>query len=160
MKWSSLKGKGPRRFTVRKTDLLYKDMAFWLSPSGLHFLGNLFNSSSTHFLVVLFFWAVHGTEVCSIVFFLELLLGSLSTQLFFLVGLLLLLLSMTAFSYVGFLSLFWVRFFHALYLSYFPPSSFHEGLSSEQFAELRSVHLLAFSTRAYPLAFLSSVSPS
>ena len=80
---------------------------------------------------------------------------SLSTQLFFLVVLLLLLLSMSAFSYVGLLSLFWVRLFHAVFLSHLPPSSFLEGLSSEQFAELGSVHLLAFSARAFSLAFLS-----
>ena len=48
---------------------------------------------------------------------------------------------------------------HALYLSHPPPSSFLEGLSSEQFAELGSVHLLSFSARACSLAFLSSVSP-
>ena len=65
-----------------------------------------------------------------------------------------LLLSMTAFSYVGLLSLFWVWLFHAVLLSHFPPSSFPEGLSSEQFAELESVHLLAFSARACSLAFL------
>ena len=33
------------------------------------------------------------------------------------------------------------------------------GLSSEQFAELGSVHLLAFSARVCSLSFLSSVSP-
>ena len=61
---------------------------------------------------------------------------------------------MTAFSYVGLLSLFWVWLFHAVLLSHFPPSSFPEGLSSEQFAELESVHLLAFSARDCSLAFL------
>ena len=66
---------------------------------------------------------------------------------------------MIAFSYVGILSLFWVPLFHALYLNHLPPSSFLEGLSSEQFAELESVHLLAFSARACSLAFLSSGSP-
>ncbi len=40
-----------------------------------------------------------------------------------------------------------------------PPSSFLEGLFSEQFAELESVHLLAFWARACSLAFLSSGSP-
>ena len=80
-------------------------------------------------------------------------------QLFFLVVLLLLLLSMTAFSYVGLLSLFWLRLFHALYLSHLPPISFHERLSSQQFAELGSIHLLAFSAQASSLAFLSSLSP-
>ena len=52
-----------------------------------------------------------------------------------------------------------MRLFHALYLSHLPPSSFLERLSSEQFAELISVHLLAFSSRDCSLAFLSSVSP-
>ena len=45
------------------------------------------------------------------------------------------------------------------FLSHLPPRSFLEGLSSEQFAELGSVHLLAFSARACSLALLSSVSP-
>ena len=84
---------------------------------------------------------------------------SLSTQLFCLVVLLLLLLSMITFSYVGLLSLFWVLLFHCLYLSHLPPSSFLEGLSSGEFAELGSVHLLAFSSWACSLAFPSSVSP-
>ena len=66
---------------------------------------------------------------------------------------------MTAFSYVGLLSLFWLRLFHALYLSHLPPISFHERLSSQQFAELGSIHLLAFSAHASSLAFLSSLSP-
>ena len=52
-----------------------------------------------------------------------------------------------------------MRLFHALYLSHLPPSSFLEGLSSEQFAELESVQLLAFSARTCTLTFLSSVSP-
>ena len=39
------------------------------------------------------------------------------------------------------------------------PSYFHEELSSEQFAVLGSVHLLAFSARACSLAFLSSGYP-
>jgi len=52
-----------------------------------------------------------------------------------------------------------VRPFHALYLGHLPPSSFLDKLSSEQFAELKSVHLLAFSARACSLAFLSLVSP-
>ena len=67
----------------------------------------------------------------------------------------LLLLSITAYSYVGLLFLFWVRLFHTVFLSHLPPSSFLEGLSSEQFAELKSVHLLAFSGRACSLALLS-----
>ena len=66
---------------------------------------------------------------------------------------------MIAFSCVGFLSLFRVRLFHAVYLSHFPSSSFLGGLSSEQFAELRSVHLLAFLVRACSLAFPFSGSP-
>ena len=109
--------------------------------------------------MVLFCITFYTAPFSSKHFFWVLFVRSLSTQLFFLVGLLLLLLSMTAFSYVGLLSLFWVRPFHALYLSHLPPSSFLEGLSSDQFAELGSVHLLAFSARACSLAFLSSVSP-
>ena len=70
--------------------------------------------------------------------------------------LLLLLLNMTAFSYVGLLSLFLSVTFSPVFLSHLPPSSFLEGLSSGQFAELGSVHLLAFSARACTLAFLSS----
>ena len=101
--------------------------------------------------MVLFFIAFCTAPFCSKHFDLGLFLRSFSTQLFFLVVLLLLLLSMIAFSYVGLLSLFWVRLFHAV----FPPSSFLEWLSSEQFAELRSVHLLAFSAWARSLAFLS-----
>ena len=122
-------------------------------------IGNLLSSSCTHFLVVLFFLAFYAAPFSSKHFFLGLFVRSLSTQLFFLVVLLLLLLSMTAFAFVGLLSLFWVRLFHALYLSHLPPSSFLEGLSSEQFAELGSVRLLAFSARACSLAFLSSVFP-
>ena len=79
----------------------------------------------------------------------RLFVRSLSTQLIFLVFLFRLLPSMTAFSYVGFLSLFWVRLFflRRFFLSHLPPSIFLEGLSSEQFAELGSVQLLAFSVR-------------
>jgi len=114
----------------------------------LFFIGHLLRSSSSStqfFLVVLFFLAFYTVPFSSKRFFLilGLFLRSLSTQLFFLVVLLLLLLSMTAFYYVGLLSLFWVWLFHAFYLSHLPPSSFLEGLSSEQFAELRSVQLLA-----------------
>ena len=39
-----------------------------------------------------------------------------------------------------------MRLFHALYLGHLPPSSFLEELSSEQFAELGAIHLLAFSS--------------
>ena len=127
----------------------------------LFLLWNLLNSSSTQFLVGFFvlFLAFYTTPFSSKHFFLGLFARSWSTQLFFLVVLLLLLLSMNAFSYVGLLSLFWVRLFHALYLSHLPPSSFLDGLSSEQFAELKSIHLLAFSAHASSLAFLSSLSP-
>ena len=72
----------------------------------LFLIGNLLKSSSTQFLVVLFFLAFYTALFSSKHFFLWLFVRSLSTQLFFLVVLLLLLLSMTAFSYVGFLSLF------------------------------------------------------
>ena len=122
-------------------------------------IGNLLSSSCTKFLVVLFFIAFYTAPFSSKHFFLGLFVRSLSTQQFF-VMVLLLLLSMTAFSYVGLLFLFsWVRLFHALCLSHLPCSSFLEGLSSDQFAELGSVHLLAFSARACSLAFLFSVSP-
>ena len=109
--------------------------------------------------MVLFFIAFYTTPFSSKHFLLGRFVRSLSPQLFFLVVLLLLLLSMTAFSYVRLLSLFWVWLFHALYLSHLPPTHFLDGLSSELFAELGSVHLLAFSARASSLAFLSSVSP-
>ena len=119
------------------------------------FIRNLLSSSCTQFLAVLFFIAFYTDPFSSKHFFLGLFVRSFSTQLFFLVVLLFLLLSMSAFSYVGLLSLFWVQLFHAVCLSHLPPSSFLEGLSSEQFAELGSVHLLAFSARACSLAFLS-----
>ena len=117
------------------------------------FLRNLLNSSSTQ--CFLFFLAFYTAPFSSKHFFWGLFVRSLSTQLLFLVVLLLLLLSMIAFSYVGLLSLVWVWLFHAVFLSHFPPSSFVEGLSSEQFAQLESVHLLVFSGRACSLAFLS-----
>ena len=109
--------------------------------------------------MVLFFIAFYTAPFSSKHFLLGLFLRSLSTQLFFIVVLILLLLSMIAFSYVGLLSLLWVRHFYSLYLSHLPPSSFLEGLSSGQFAELGSVHLLAFSARACSLACLFSGSP-
>ena len=121
-----------------------------------HLIGHLLKSSPTQFLVVLFFIALYTSPFSSEHFFWGLSVRSLSTQLFCLVVLLLLPLSMTSFSYVGLLSLFWVRLFHALCLSHLPSSSFLEGLFSEQFAELGSVHLLAFSVRSCSLAFLSS----
>ena len=116
---------------------------------------NLLNSSSTHFLVVLFFLAFYTVPFPSKHSFVGLFVRSLFTQLFFVVVLLLWLHSMTAFSYVGLLSLFWMWLLHAVFLSHLPPSSFLVGMSSEQFAELESVHLLAFSARACSLAFLS-----
>ncbi len=118
-------------------------------------MGNLLSSSATQFLVVLFFIAFYTAPFSSKHFFLGLFVRSLFTQLFFLVVLLLLLLSMSAFSYVGLLSLFWVRLFHAVFPE--PPSTqlFSWVFSSEQFAELESVHLLAFWARARSLAFLS-----
>ena len=109
--------------------------------------------------MVLFFIAFYTAPFSSKHFLLGLFLRSLSTQLFFIVVLILLLLSMIAFSYVGLLSLLWVRHFYSLYLSHLPPSSFLEGLSSEQFAQLGSVHLLAFSPRACSLPCLTSRSP-
>ena len=122
-------------------------MTFWLSLVSFCFwIGNLLKSFSTQFLLVLF-------SLQNIFF------KSLSTRLLFLVSLLLLLLSMIAFSYVGLLSLLWAWPFHALCLGHLQPSSVLEGLSSEQFAELGSVQLSAFSARACSLSFLSSVSP-
>ena len=57
----------------------------------------------------------------------------------------------------------WVFFYRAFLLSGSVLSSTpyigRAALSSEQFAELGSVHLLAFSARACSLACLSSVSP-
>ena len=58
VEWSSLKGSGPRWFTVRKTDLLYKDVTFWLFLFlfiyfilvscfiSVYFIGNLLSSST------------------------------------------------------------------------------------------------------------------
>ena len=126
-----------------------------LTVSFVNLIENLLNTSSTQFWVVLFFLAFYTAPFSSKHFFLGLFLRSLSTQLFFLVVLLLLLLSMTAFSDAGLLSLFWVWPFHAVFLSHRPPRSFLDGLSCDQFAELESVHLLAFSARACSLAFLS-----
>ena len=157
MEWSSLKGRGPRWFTIKKTkkqtcftktwhfDCLF-GVFFSLFFFFFFFIGNLLSSSFTQFLVVLFFIAFYTALFCSKHFFLVLFLRSLSTQLFFLLVFLILLLSMTPFSYVGLLSLFWVRLFYALYLGHLPPSSFLEELSSEQFAELGAIHLLAFSS--------------
>ena len=105
--------------------------------------------------MVLFFISFYAAPFSWKHFFLGLFLRSLSTQLFFLVVLLLLLLNMTAFSYVGLLSLFLSVNFSPVFLSHLPPISFLEGLSSEQFAELESVQLLALSARACSLAFLA-----
>ena len=162
MEWSSLKGRGPRWFTVRKTTCFTKTWhfdsfsAFFIY---LFLIGNLLNSSSTQFLVVVFCLAFYTAPFSSKNFFLGLFVRSLSTQLFILEVVLLLLLSVTALTYVGLLSLFWVRPFHTLYLIHLPPRSFLEGLSSEQFAELGPVHFLAVSARACSLAFLPSASP-
>ena len=137
-------------FRILYISVLFKSLLFRAFLFGLC----LPNCSSTQFLVVLFFLAFYTAPFSSKHFLWGLFVRSLSTQLFFLVVLLLLLLSMTAFSYVELLSLFWVWLFQAVFLSHLAPSSFLEGLSSEQFAELESVHLLAFSARA-SLAFLS-----
>ena len=113
VEWSFLKGRSPQWFTGRKTEQLYKEMTFWLSPEGLLFIGNLFRSSSTQFLVVQFLWTVHGTVFCQNTSFLWLLLRSLSTQLFVIVVLLCLVHRMTAFCYEHiFWGLCWGRFFH------------------------------------------------
>ena len=117
-------------------------------------IGNVLNSSSIQFLVVLLFLAFYTAPISSKHFLLGLFHRALSTQLFFLEVLLLLLLSMTAFSYVRLLSLFRLWLFHAVFPSHIPPTSFLAGLFSEQFAELESVHLLAFWATACSLAFL------
>ena len=101
--------------------------------------------------MVLFFIAFYTAPFSSKHFNFVVVVRSLSTQLFFLAVLLLLVLSMTAFSFLSSECDFFTLFF----LSHLPPSSFLEWLSSEQFAELGSVQLLAFSARAYSLAFLS-----
>ena len=93
------------RPALQRRDIL---TVFLVSFLFLFFIGNLFSSSYTQFLVVLFFIAFYTGPFSSKHFFLGLFVKSLSHQLFFLVALLLLLLSMTAFSYVGLLSLFWV----------------------------------------------------
>ena len=157
MEWSSLNGRGPRWFTVRKTDLalqrrdiLTVSLVFCLFVCFVSFVflnifyRNFLRSSSTQFLVVLFFISFYTAPFSWKHFFSGFFVRCFSTQLFFLVVLLLLLLNMTAFSYVGLLSLFWVWLFHAVFLSHLPPISFLDGLSSEQFAELGSVQLLAF----------------
>ena len=121
------------------------------------FIANLLWSSSTQFVVVLFFRAFYTAPFSSkhfcfvFVLFVFCFVRSLSTQLFFLVVFLLLLLRKTAFSFFSSTCDFFTLFF----LSHLPPSSFLEWLSSEQFAELGSVQLLAFSARACSLAFLS-----
>ena len=150
------------RPALQRRDILTVFLVSFFILFFIFFIGNLL------FFFFFFFIAFYTVPFSSEHFFLGLFLISfllfyifraLSTQLVFIVVLLLLLLSMNAFSCVGFLSLFRVRLFHAVYLSHFPSSSFLGWLSSEQFAELRSVHLLAFSPRACSLAFLFSGSP-
>ena len=68
----------------------------------IFFKGILLRSSSTHFLVVLFFLAFRTALFSSKHFFLGLFVRSLSSQLLFLVVLLFLVLSVTAFSYENF----------------------------------------------------------
>ena len=127
-----------------------------LSSVFLFFIGNLLRSSSTQFLVVLFFIAFCTALFSSKHFRLELFVRSLFTQLFFLVVLFLLLLSMTAFSHVKApFSLLCVTFFFIFFFA--GPSSiqlFPYWFYSHQFAELGSIHRLAFSARACSLAFL------
>ena len=144
MEWSSLKGRGPRWFTVRKTTCFTKTWHFDCLFSVFYniYIWNLLNSSSTQFLVVLFFLPFYTAPFFLKPFFLALFVRFLSTQLFLLVVSNILLLSMSVFCYVGLLSLFWVWLFHTVFLSHLPPSSFLEGLSSEQFVEFESVHLL------------------
>ena len=95
----------------------------------------------------LFFIAFYTAPFSSKHFLLGLFVRSFSTQLFFLVVLILLLLNMIAFSYVAPFSPECDCFTLSLYLSHLPPSSFLAGLFSEQFVELGSIHLLAFSAQ-------------
>ena len=116
------------------------------------FIGNLLRSPSFHpVLSGSVLYSILYSSVLFKTFLIFVVVRSLSTQLFFLAVLLLLVLSMTAFSFLSSECDFFTLFF----LSHLPPSSFLEWLSSEQFAELGSVQLLAFSARAYSLAFLS-----
>ena len=148
------------RPALQRRDILTVSLVFWFFVCFLNiFYRNFLRSSSTQFLVVLFFISFYTAPFSWKHFFSGFFVRCFSTQLFFLVVLLLLLLNMTAFSYVGLLSLFWVWLFHAVFLSHLPPISFLDGLSSEQFAELESVHLLALSARACSLAFLSLAVP-
>ncbi len=91
------------RPALQRRDILTVSLMSFLS---FFLIGNLLNSSSTQFLVVLFFLAFYTAPFSSKHFFSGFFLRSLSTQLFFLVVFFLLLLSMTAFSYVALLSLF------------------------------------------------------
>ena len=103
--------------------------------------------------MVLFFIAFYAALFSSKHFHLELFVRSLFTQLFYLVVLFLLLLSMTAFSHVKApFSLVCVTFF--LFLFLLGRQLFPYWFYSHQFAELRSIHRLAFLARACSLAFL------
>ena len=148
------------RPALQRRDILTVSLVVCLFVCFLNiFYRNFLRSSSTQFWVVLFFISFYTAPFSWKHFFSGVFVRCFSTQLFFLVVLLLLLLNMTAFSYVGLLSFFWVWLFHAVFLSHLPPISFLDGLSSEQFAELESVHLLALSARACSLAFLSLAVP-
>jgi len=99
------------RPALQRRDILIISLVFFILFYFLFFffiffIGNLLRSSSTQFLVVLFFIAFYTAPFSSKHLFLGLFVRSLSTQLVFLVGLLLLLLSMAAFSDVRLLSLF------------------------------------------------------
>ena len=91
------------RPALQRRDILTVSLVSFFFFSFSFLIGNLLNSSSTQFLVVLFFLASYTAPFSSKHFFLVLFLRSLSTQLFFIVVLFHLLLSMTAFSNVGLL---------------------------------------------------------
>ena len=156
-------GEGSAVIHRKKNDLLYKDMTFWLFKCAFFIFFFILIYFFYREFALVFFHSVRSGSVlysilysilCSLqnIFFVFcLFVRSLSSQLFFLVVLLLLLLRKTAFSFFSSKC----DFFPLFFLSHITPSSFLEWLSSEQFAELGSVQLLAFSARAYSLAFLS-----
>ena len=142
-------------------------MTFWLVSlvtfvSFSFFRANLLRSSSTRFLVVLFFIELCTAPFSSkhLLFFRAFYLRSLTTQLFFLVVLLLLLLSMTALSYAGLLSLFWVQLFHAVFPEPSSTELFSWVVVSWAVCRVESVQFLGFSAWALSLAFLSLGVPS
>ena len=142
------------RPALQRHDILTVSLVFFF------FIGNLLRSSSTQFLVVLFFIAFCTASFSSKHFHLGLFVRSLFTQLFFLVVLFLLLLSMTAFSHVRApFSLLCVPFFSSFFVFFFCWAVFHPALSLlVLFSPIcwAWIHspFIAFSARACSLAFL------